>query len=112
MGTNERVIMIKGDAGKWYDQAIFILNKDMPPEDMPKDFVREAEDIIRGYVAQKNKQAKLAKAYSATAPVQDAKPAPVARSAKKNKRFDTFLNLVMLLGCITIAAVFLFGIVN
>jgi hypothetical protein len=105
--ANERVILIKGEAGKWYDQAIFIVNKNTPPNQIPKDFVREAENIIKNYLTNQKKQAGLTKAYAASVP-PGSKPALVSRPAK-SKRFDTVLNMVMLLGCITIAAVLLFG---
>jgi hypothetical protein len=111
MKTSDRVILIKGDANKWYDQVIFIVNKDLPLEKMPKDFVQEAENIIRNYLTKKHKQTGLTKAYAAYAPLQDAKPAAAARPAKK-KRFDTLLNIIMLLSCVTIAAVFLFGLLG
>jgi hypothetical protein len=109
---NERVILIKGDAGKWYDQAIFIVNKNVPKDKIPKDFVREAENIIRSYM-HKSKQTELVKAYSASTPPNASmtRPALTTRPVG-SKRFDTFLNMVMLLGCVTIAAVLLFGLLG
>jgi hypothetical protein len=111
MGFNDRVILVKGGANKWYDQAIFIVNKNLPSDKIPKDFVREAENIIRDFMDKKNKQAGLVKAYAASVP-PESKPAIVPRPVKGNKRFDTILNMVMLLGCITIAAVFLYGMLS
>jgi len=105
---NDRVILIKGDADKWYDQAIFILNQDTPSEKIPKDFVREAENIIRSYLVKKRKNAGLAKAYAAVVP-QGSKPALVTRPVN-NKKFDRLLNIMMFSGCLVIAALLMYGI--
>lgn len=94
MKANERVILIKGDASKWYDQAIFIVNKKLPPEKTPVDFVAEAEKIINSYMTKKNN----------TPPLY--KPVPKTRATKQ---FDFVLNIVMLVGCLAIAGAFLFG---
>jgi len=52
--NNERkVIMITGDKSKWYEQAIFIVNKNSPKESLPADIVKEAELIIDSYLAGK-----------------------------------------------------------
>ncbi|MCL2171685.1 MAG: hypothetical protein FWB71_05970, partial [Defluviitaleaceae bacterium] len=49
---NRRVILVKGDESKWYEQAIFILR---PGRDgaagAPLDFVKEAERIVSGKAA-------------------------------------------------------------
>ena len=44
MKTSERVVLIKGDATKWYSQIVFIMNPGNP--DIPVDLVAEAEMII------------------------------------------------------------------
>ena len=46
----ERVILIKGDASKWYEQAIFIVNQNTPKDQIPLDFVAEAEKIIQNHI--------------------------------------------------------------
>jgi hypothetical protein len=109
MAANDRVILIKGDASKWYDQAIFIVNKDIPAAKIPKDFVNEAEDIIFSYM---NKSKQTIKTYAAQAAYMPPVKKPAAAKPAKKNRFDTVLNILMLLGCIAIAAVFLFGIMG
>ena len=101
---NERVILIKGDAGKWYDQAIFIVKQNTPAEKIPKDFVLEAENIIRSYLIKKKKNAGNNKAGLP----QISKPALTARPVR-NKKFDKILNIIMLLGCVVIAAALMYG---
>ena len=102
MGKKERVILIKGDESKWYEQAIFIVNQNTPKEDMPVDFVSEAEKIIHNHVKKKYgvyKGNSVGIAYAPTpanAPANAAKASPKAspkRAAKKpakakGKRFD------------------------
>lgn len=107
MGTkNDRVILIKGDASKWYDQAIFIVNKNIPPDKIPVDFVAEAEKIINQYIMKKNRQAGHPKNTEGFLP-----PSMPAKAVKpvKDKRFDFALNMIMLLGCLAIASMFIFG---
>jgi hypothetical protein len=48
--SNGRVVFIENDKGGWYEKAIFILNKDVNPNRMPKDIVAEAEKIIGNYM--------------------------------------------------------------
>ena len=47
MQTSERVVLIKGDATKWYSQVVFIMNPKNPG--IPVDLVAEAERIILDY---------------------------------------------------------------
>jgi len=104
MKPTERVILVKGDATKWYNQAIFIVNKDMPATKMPVDFVAEAEKIIYNHI-RTTRGHTIPAAYAATAP---AKPTP-ARRKKKASAFDITLNIMMILACVAIAAVFAYG---
>ena len=48
--SKDRVILIENTKGGWYEKAIFILNKDIPNKQRPKDIVSEAERIIEDYV--------------------------------------------------------------
>ena len=117
MGKKERVILIKGDSSNWYEQAIFIVNQNTPPENMPVDFVSEAEKIIHNYINktrhnayQKSQKPKNPNVYTAAASTSPAKPAAKQKPKRKVKRFDFILNTVMALGCVAIAAILLFGI--
>ncbi|MDR1665178.1 MAG: hypothetical protein LBR83_09725 [Clostridiales bacterium] len=106
MKTSERVILIKGDATKWYDQAIFIVNKEIPPEKIPVDFVSEAEKIINNYLVKKSR-AGLHQFKQSAAPAK----AGAARKTGKS-RFDFILNMVTLLGCVVIAGALFFGLMK
>lgn len=97
--SNERIILIKGDNSKWYDQAIFIVKKNVPQNKIPIDFVKEAEKIINGYLV-KNKHS-----YSHIATVK-----PDGRAKKKSSNtFDLFLNAIMLLSCVFITAMLIWA---
>jgi hypothetical protein len=113
MGANERVILIKGDAGKWYNQAIFIINKDLPPGKIPVDFVAEAEKNITNYLQRKNQPAPQ---YCQTGfpSTYKAIPSKALKTVKKpdRKKFDFFVNLCMVLGCVMIVAALTFGLMN
>ena len=118
MGQTERVILIKGDGTKWYNQAIFIVNQDTPKNKMPIDFVAEAEKIINSYMARGQKTAPISVGGGslATPPVSVATlPRPTAtasRTAVKKKKggmFDFILNLIMILACVAIVATFVYG---
>ncbi len=50
MSGNEKVILIKGNQSKWYEQAIFIVKESVLTESGPIDFVAEAEKIIVSYL--------------------------------------------------------------
>ena len=102
MTKKERVILIKGGASKWYEQAIFIVNQDAPQETIPVDFISEAENIIRHY--SEKKTGNIGVAY-APVPVKQ-----VFKSRRKKTGLDYVLNAVMALGCIAIAVVLLMGI--
>jgi hypothetical protein len=115
-GPTERVILIKGDATKWYNQAIFIVNQNTPATKMPVDFVAEAEKIIYNHMARQKHPATLKKVAAPAASICPELPpsrAAQPRSAKKKaSKFDFVLNLVMILACIAIVAVFTYGMVS
>jgi len=106
MGKTERVILIKGDHKKWYNQAIFIINPDTPKAEMPTDLVAEAEKIIANYMTRK------------TSASQEAEPIPLpelaaimqrVNASKKAKRLDFALNFIMTVACIAIVAIIVYG---
>ena len=113
MAKRERVILIKGDSTKWYDQAIFIVNRNMPQERIPVDFVAEAESIINNYVTKKGGQPAGLSGHSGYAsPVVPAYTPKAYKKPQKNRRFDLVLNAVMALGCLAIAIVFILGMMT
>ena len=102
IGKTERVVLVKGDATKWWEQAIFIVNPSAEAEEMPTDFVSEAEKIINEYnLRRANKQA---------APVIYP-PIPPAAAAKK-RRADFALSFLMGVACFVIVAVLIFGLLR
>jgi hypothetical protein len=117
MQTTERVILIKGDATKWYNQAIFIVNKDTPAVNMPVDFVAEAEKIICNHM-RTGKRAAAPAVYTSHMPKTYTQPtsnAPATHTGtKKTKvsKFDFVLNVVMILACVAIVAVFAYGMMS
>ena len=116
MGQTERVILIKGDGTKWYNQAIFIVNQDIPKNKMPVDFVAEAERIINSYMARGQKPISVGGGNMNNPPVAVAtRPAPAPRVAKpaaktrRNTKTDFVLNMLMVLACVAIVATFVYG---
>jgi len=101
----ERVILIKGGNSNWYEQAIFIVKRDIPAKKIPKDFVLEAEKIISDYMS-KNKINYISSSVTPNSHVNTAKPfakqpAPVKKSTGRG--FNFFINVIMLIGCVFIA---------
>ena len=109
MGKRERVILIKGDSSKWYEQAIFIVNKNIPQENIPMDFVAEAESIINTYIRKSSHTGpKVGVAYASPSSVRSIK----SKSTRKNKKIDFVLNTLLALGCIFLASVIAFGLLS
>ena len=116
-GKTERVILVKGDHTKWYNQAIFIVNQNTPQEKMPMDFVAEAERIINNYMVKSKSNISLSGGNLATAPVSVAtlpRPAQVAAKPikKKGSKVDFVLNFLMLMACAAIVAVIVYGMLG
>jgi hypothetical protein len=111
MTASERVILIQGDASKWYDQAIFIVKPNGKAEDAPVDMVAEAEKIINNYLI-KNKKP-LPAGFPPNSNLSSMGYVPtVATTPKKrtpSKRVDFFLNIIIVLACLAIAGVFMYG---
>jgi len=119
-GQTERVILIKGNGQNWYNQAIFIVNQDIPKSEMPVNFVAEAEKIISNYMTRNKSTAPLAVGGGslAVAPVSVApslaRPPVMAGTVakKKSSKVDFVLNTLMVLACVTIVAVFVYGMLG
>ena len=105
MDGNERVVVIKGNPEKWYSQAVFILNPQAKTEEIPKDFVAEAEKIIFNYMARKQNGLE----DKPHTHLWDDGP------AKKNKRrikLDFLLDALMILACVGLVAVVAYGLLQ
>ncbi|MCL2385928.1 MAG: hypothetical protein FWC89_00110 [Defluviitaleaceae bacterium] len=114
-GHTERVILVKGDSTKWYNQAIFIVNQNMPATKMPVDFVAEAEKIIYNHITkERGKKAVGQGVYTSQMPkaghiANPSVPRTGRTGKKKASKFDFALNVVMVLACVAIVAVFVYG---
>ncbi len=109
---NERVILIKGDKNKWYDQIIFIL-KNRPSTKPPVDLVKEAEKIVGNYLnLQKLQQNKITPLVGGTYQSGiNLSPAYKAKKTGKKTGIDFFINLALIVACVSFIflAVKLFG---
>ena len=94
----DRVILVRGDGSKWYEQAIFIVNPRIPQDQIPVDFVAEAERIVGAYITQK-------KGGEYTPPV-------IPKHKKSQRRANLVLHILMLLGCLAIFLILLLGLVT
>jgi len=109
--NQRRVVMLRGTKDKWYEQAIFILRDGAMQGEM--DCLKEAERIVNGHGMQNI----LADKYKpAPAPIYlptNTSPAPAqvsqrksepAPPPKRNKRFDSFLNISLIVIGIAVMA--------
>ena len=101
MDEKKKVILIKGNNSKWFEQAIFILKDPGEQKNVPKNFVEEAEKIINGYMMRKYyANNNLSSVYSKTEPKMK-----TSVKKKRNKRRDRFLNISLILCCIFIGLI-------
>ncbi|MDR1542187.1 MAG: hypothetical protein LBU32_30265 [Clostridiales bacterium] len=107
MEQQNRVILISGDNSKWYDQAIFIVKKNIPESKIPVDFVMEAEKVINAYMAKKRRDTD-----SSLRILPPAEMGAVKGEAKKRSwgmKFNIMLNIVLFAGCLTLLAILYMG---
>lgn len=104
---NKRVILITGDASRWYEQAIFIVKKNISQRSLPSDLVKEAEGIIESYMQGVTyESSKNFKSSNVRVGAPIGRPlTPQISQKKKPSGFDFMLNFVMLICCVTIFAV-------
>jgi len=98
MTEQNKVVLINGDSSNFFDQAIFIVKKNIPNNKMPVDFVAEAEKIIGTHLA-KNRRGH--DTYVSLAPEfeLDMLKEELARK-KRNIKFHVFLNIALFSACI------------
>ena len=107
-GKTERVVLVKGGADKWYEQAIFIVNTNAPAEDMPIDFVAEAEKIINDYnLTRDTKKTAQGPESMAIVPIQ-----PIVRPYENHQKPSIVLGVLMIFACLIIVGVLLFGLLS
>ncbi|MDR1209465.1 MAG: hypothetical protein LBK41_04025 [Clostridiales bacterium] len=80
----KRVILVAGDNSKWFDQAIFIVRKALPPSALPVDFVVAAENIVAEYIATGRRNSERNKEYVLTRAIEEKADisAPVAATSE------------------------------
>jgi len=115
MQTKEQVVVIQGDATKWYSQAVFIMNPSPTAQPVPVDLVAEAEKIIFNYEARRRKYAgDSTHAYLHYNPptiISAAQNPPILidkiGEIKKKRVWPSFLWYgLMVVACVVLAAVF------
>ncbi|MCL1862307.1 MAG: hypothetical protein FWF78_01940 [Defluviitaleaceae bacterium] len=92
------------------------MNRDTPAVNMPVDFVAEAEKIICNHM-RTGKRAAAPAVYTSHMPKTYTQPTSNALATHTGKKktisaFDVVLNIVMVLACVAIVAVFAFGMMS
>jgi hypothetical protein len=105
MEQQNRVILISGDNSKWYEQAIFIVRKNVPETQVPVDFVLEAERVINAYMTKKRKNGEEPGLHGQPIEMDSVRSELVRRT--RNMRLNIALNIVLLAGCLTLLGLLL-----
>ncbi|MCL2752873.1 MAG: hypothetical protein FWE44_01840 [Defluviitaleaceae bacterium] len=105
--TNRKIVLLKGDNSKCYEQAIFILRPQAAGM-AEIDFVKEAERIISGETLQQ----KLAEKYG------QSEPSSLRNNTKKDgnskppkNSVDKKLNIALIVTGLVLVAAFLYNII-
>ncbi|MCL2350656.1 MAG: hypothetical protein FWC67_04165 [Defluviitaleaceae bacterium] len=110
MDSKRKVVLLKGDSNKWYEQAIFIMRPHAAQEDI--DFLKEAEMIMNSNTVQ-HKLIEQYEKMGAHAPLAPLSPPPAPPQAKKapprKSRFDAMLNFTLIVTGIALVAVFAYN---
>ncbi|MCL2576123.1 MAG: hypothetical protein FWE33_06790 [Defluviitaleaceae bacterium] len=105
--NNRKIVLLKGDKNKCYEQAIFILRPQMAAGG-EIDFVKEAERIING----ESLQQKLAEKYGASNPNYLQKEVNKKDDGRPPKRnLDAKLNVALVITGLVLISVFLYSII-
>ena len=101
MTEQNKVVLINGDNSKFFDQAIFIVKKNVPENKIPVDFVAEAEKIISVHLAKKRRGRDT---YIHFAPEfeLDMVKEELARK-RRGFKIHMFIHFTLLVTCITLA---------
>jgi len=106
--SKRKVVLLKGEADKWYEQAIFILRAGADENNI--DFVKEAEMIMNSQALHTSIIEKYEK-HAAYAPVAPLRQKPVADIAVKRPtskgRTDFVLNVGLVVTGIALLFVFM-----
>jgi hypothetical protein len=108
MEQQNRVILINGDNSKWYEQAIFIVKKNIPETQVPVDFVVEAERVINAYMTKKRRNGDDPGLLSHPSMEMDSVRSELVRRTR-SMRLNIALNIVLLAGCLTLLGMLFLG---
>ena len=103
--NKRKVVLLKGDENKWYEQAIFILRSSVNETEI--DFVKEAERIINSHSLQNqiaNKYGQMAghtPMAALAAPTQAPPPLPAVQKNNSRPRPKTRLDFILNAALIT-----------
>lgn len=115
--ANRKVVLLKGDSTKWYEQAIFIMRSGADASEI--DFIKEAEKIINSQglhnsISQKYEGHNFIAPAAVAAVVQ---PAPAIKqkntpkhTESKNANLDFKLNLGLLFIGLVLVAIIAYNI--
>ncbi|MCL2170299.1 MAG: hypothetical protein FWB74_09800 [Defluviitaleaceae bacterium] len=111
---SRKVVLLKGDRDKWYEQAIFIMRHGVDEEEI--DFVKEAEKIINNQALHDSILEKYEDNALFAPPAALAAPAPAPPKEKAGvktqataTRLDFKLNLALLIVGIGVLALFVYN---
>lgn len=101
---DEKIVLIKGDSSSWYEQVIFIIKKNIEDSVVDAvDFEDEVEKII--YDNKMNMEKERLKLMNRN----EGSNTDTMVRYRESSRFDVFLNMTMLVGCILITGLLLIG---
>jgi hypothetical protein len=91
-----RVVLVTGETSDFFEQAIFIVKKNLPDNKIPVDFVAEAEKIISAYIARKGKPDICC--HLSPELELDMMKSEMSR-CKRGQKFNVALNLILTVAC-------------
>lgn len=101
MIEQNRVILVNGDNSKFFDQAIFIVKKNIPENKIPVDCVAEAEKIVGQHLARKGHDNDCYVHFSPELEIDLVKDELARR--KRSLKVAIAFNIIFLMGCLTLA---------
>lgn len=112
---DKKVIFVKGDKSKWFEQAIFIVKEDIPKSQLPVNFLFEAEKIVNNFFKkrsvadfQKSVQNEAPPLYTQQKHTENTIPKKKKPESKRKKTStDFFLNSGLII-CFILLSVLLF----